>query len=223
MPYPEVIRSTLTNYRNQNVFNPYSDICPVFDKENANIIRQQNLIAILSQAMELGVHSVWIGRDLGYRGGRRTGIALTDDVHLPQAARRFGLRHLEVATAGPCLQERTAKVIWRELDTISENIMFWNVFPFHPHPPGDAFANRAHTPAEQASCKIFLTGLIDMLRPSCLVAIGRDAESATSSLGLPIVPVRHPSYGGQSQFSAGIRSLYGGSQELTLKQLPLFS
>jgi len=37
--------------------------------------------------MELGSNTIWMGRDLGYRGGRRTGLALTDEAHLPLFSR----------------------------------------------------------------------------------------------------------------------------------------
>lgn len=209
MQTPEAFVSALANYQGENIFNPYHDVCPVYDKKNANFIRQKNLIAILRSAQKQGVHSIWIGRDLGYRGGRRTGIALTDEVHLQDAARRFGLHELEQPTIGPPIKERTSKVIWDELAFIQEGIMFWNVFPFHPHPADETFANRAHTQTEQLSAKCFLSCLVTMLRPSRLVAIGRDAERAVSSFGLQVSHVRHPSYGGQREFITGIQSLYG--------------
>ena len=35
--------------------------------------------------------AIWVGRDLGYRGGRRTGLALTDDVYFADHLERWGL------------------------------------------------------------------------------------------------------------------------------------
>ena len=54
------------------------------------------------------METIWIARDLGYRGGRRTGVPLTDEVHLTHAAALMGGIALERATEGPAIAERTA-------------------------------------------------------------------------------------------------------------------
>ena len=59
-----------------NVFNPYTDECPAHDYDGSSIVRRNNLIAVLEGALRVGVETMWFGRDLGYRGGRRTGLAL---------------------------------------------------------------------------------------------------------------------------------------------------
>jgi hypothetical protein len=50
---------------------------------------------------------MWIARDLGYRGGRRTGVPLADDVHLPLVGQLLGGVELQRATKGPLIAERT--------------------------------------------------------------------------------------------------------------------
>ena len=42
-----------------------------------------------------------------------------------------------------------------------------------------------------------------------VVAVGRDAQFALADLGINAMQVRHPSYGGQSDFISGIEGLYG--------------
>jgi hypothetical protein len=54
-----------------------------------------------------------------------------------------------------------------------------------------------------------LTALIDMIGPKQMVAIGRDAGLALSAVNVPVHVVRHPSYGGQAEFIAGICAPYG--------------
>ena len=68
----------LKSYQGNNVFNPYADLCTIYDKFNAADIRRNNLRLTLDSFLQTGVDSIWIGRDLGHRGGRRTGLALTD-------------------------------------------------------------------------------------------------------------------------------------------------
>lgn len=52
-----------------DAFNPYSDVCPDFDRADAADIRRRNLAKALEAALTTGVDSIWVARDLGYRGG----------------------------------------------------------------------------------------------------------------------------------------------------------
>ena len=153
--------------------------------------------------------TIWIARDLGYRGGRRTGIPLTDEAHLADAGLLFGDIVLDRATCGPAVAERTATVTWGLLGRIGRPVMLWNVFPLHPHEPGDPMSNRCHSRAEREATWCFMSALVDMLAPNRLVTIGRDAATALSAIDVPVSPVRHPSYGGQAEFTNGIQSIYG--------------
>jgi hypothetical protein len=66
---------------------------------------------MLNAAASTEIDALWIGRDLGYRGGRRTGLALTDDVHLSIHVTRWNIS-VQWATTGSMVAERTAAVIW---------------------------------------------------------------------------------------------------------------
>ncbi|MFG1230389.1 uracil-DNA glycosylase [Xanthobacter wiegelii] len=192
-----------------DAFNPYSDICSDFDRPDAAAIRRGNLVKALEAALAKGVESVWIARDLGYRGGRRTGLALTDETHLDAHAALLGVDDFRRSTIGPAATERTATVIWRMLTEIGKPIFLWNVFPLHPHEPGRPMTNRSHTRFERHACRHIVVTLLDLLAPQSVLAIGRDAENAMADLGIAAKPVRHPSYGGQPQFIAGVSEHYG--------------
>ena len=200
---------TLADLSFTDAFNPYSDACDDFDQDDAPAIRRKNLKLVLDAAIERKVDSIWIARDLGYRGGRRTGLALTDEAHLTDHSVLYGDLPLVRSTKGPALTERTASVIWQTLNRIQRPVFLWNVFPLHPHERGDPQSNRCHTRTERNACRPLLNWLLDVLDPRIVVAVGRDAQLALADLGIEAMQVRHPSYGGQSDFISGIEGLYG--------------
>lgn len=206
---PKSFVAKLAEMRLPGVFNPYIDCCGVHDRADAARLRKKNLATFLEAALDNRVDTIWVARDLGYRGGRRTGVPLTDEVHLAAMGRLLGGVELHRATRGPIVAERTAAVVWKVLSRIEQPVVLWNVFPFHPHDPDDPFSNRCHTPAERQLTLPLLQTLIEMFQPKQLIAIGRDAHFALRDIGIPVSPVRHPSYGGQSEFMAGLYDLYG--------------
>ena len=124
--------SSVSALQFENFFNPYTDRCEIHDQRDAPRLRASAWSAVIESASQEPVDAIWIGRDLGYRGGRRTGLALTDDIHIEKHVKRWGFT-AEQPTIGAAVAERTAAVIWRMLDQINAKIFLWNVFPLHPH------------------------------------------------------------------------------------------
>jgi hypothetical protein len=196
----------------ENCFNPYVDRCATHDRSDAPRRRASALSEIVSTAAASPIDAIWLGRDLGYRGGRRTGMALTDDVHIGRHAQRWNFT-AERPTKGAMVAERTAAVIWSILDQIESRVFLWNVFPLHPHEEGLPFTNRQHNAREREAGEEVLATLISLLRPSRIVAIGNNAAWSASrvSSATPVHCVRHPSYGGQTQFLMQMSELYSVS------------
>ncbi len=193
-----------------NVFNPYSDRCPVHDLPNASSIRRANLAAVLAQRKAGRVDRIWFGRDLGYRGGRRTGLALTDEATMLSSASACpGAAAMVKATNGSVVAERTAAVIWSVVRRLNSIPFLWNAFPLHPHVAGEALSNRAHTVRERRETAWAIEALIRRFEEPQLIAIGNDASKALTDLGFAHETVRHPSYGGQREFIAKMEGLYG--------------
>jgi hypothetical protein len=220
---PRNFVTALAETRLPSVFNPWRDTCSLHDRQDAAARRRDNLERMLGAAIDARVETIWIARDLGYRGGRRTGVPLTDEVHLGSAAALMGGIELERATEGPIVAERTAAIIWRVLDRIGKPVMLWNVFPFHPHDAKSQLSNRCHTRAEREATWPLFQALVEMLQPRQIIAIGRDAQLALCELGIPTEGVRHPSYGGQREFMEGMYAHYGVAADDPEPMLPLVS
>lgn len=208
---PHKFVKTLEGLSFKNVFNPYSDCCAECDREGAAKMRRDSLLKILLAAEESGVDSLWVGRDFGHLGGRRTGLAFTDDAHLDKHAGRWGVS-VEKPTKDMA-KEGTATVIWDILEQIDATVFLWNVFPLHPHESQKPFTNRRHNARERKSGEQLLYELISLLKPARLVAIGNDAASSLERLrgDREILRVRHPAHGGQNQFRRQMRWIYGFS------------
>ncbi len=206
---PQDFVNALADIHFANTFNPYNESCSTHDLPDAPATRRNILLEMLSSANQTDVDAIWLGRDLGYRGGRRTGLALTDDLHITEHASRWEVV-AKRATQGPAVAERTAAVIWNILRQIHSPIFLWNVFPFHPFESGNPFSNRSHNAQERSVGERLLMDLVNMLRPKQIVAIGNDAAKVASRIagGSVVKKVRHPSYGGQSIFLQQIKALY---------------
>lgn len=215
---PHSFVRTLSRIRLDGVFNPYGERCGLCDRADADRRRRANLRALLDAAIRMRVDSLWVARDLGYRGGRRTGLPLTDEEHLPALSQAYGGLALRRATKGLPVAERTAAVIWKMLAQVDQPIFLWNVFPLHPFEPGRPLSNRRHTRAERRTCQDLFFALLDALQPRRIVAIGRDAHDTLDEFGLDHHSVRHPSYGGQAAFAEGVSRLYGAEGRIPCKE-----
>ena len=193
----------------EDAFNPYSNRCPVYDKEDAPERRSRILLSLLKATLDQDVDAVWVGRDLGHRGGRRTGLSLTDDVHFRMHLKRWGLS-FKRPTKPPVVAEQTAGIVWRILSQIETSVFLWNVFPLHPHKPDNPFSNRPHNSVERNAGEELLSELIRMINPRRLIAIGNDAFDTAHRLSSrqKVFKVRHPSYGGQTQFLREVQELF---------------
>ena len=206
---PKEFVGDLARFRRPSVFNPYGERCSLYDRADGVERRKRNLEKFIAAALNCDVDTIWVARDLGYRGGRRTGIPLTDEIHLDRVGRLLGGVGMERATIGPMFGERTAATTWKAISLINQPIFLWNIFPFHPHEPSNPLSNRCHTASEQKDTSKFLPIIIDMIKPKRLIAIGQDARRALGNIPLHVIGVRHPSYGGQRDFMAALFNIYG--------------
>lgn len=210
MSWEKIFVDRLADVEISNVFNPYRDRCDVHDLELAPLIRRRNLEDVLRARHVMKADCIWFGRDLGYRGGRRTGLALTDEIAMfSPACQLGGATGILRATNGTPVAERTAAVVWSVINRLATPPVLWNAFPLHPHAAGSPFTNRAHTARERRETAWSIEALIDRFENPRLVAIGNDASKALSDLGFQHEISRHPSYGGQREFVKTMERIHG--------------
>lgn len=199
----------LAAYEADRVFNPWTMNCEHVDVEDSFGIRRDNLRAVLRACADADEVDVWIGRDLGWRGGRRTGVALVDESSLNDYGLSIDVAHLTKATTGPIMRERTATEIHLARSRVSRKIFFWNIFPFHPHEINKPQSNRMHTRRERHVGLAFLMRVLNLMPVGRVVTIGNDATHALQAAEVACCPVRHPSYGGQKEFHRQVDAHYG--------------
>lgn len=208
-PAIEAFINDISTYEAERVFNPWAMNCEHVDVEESFGVRRENLRTVLYACAEADEIDVWIGRDLGWRGGRRTGVALVDESSLNDYALSIEVLGLRKATIGPAMRERTATEIHLARSRISRKLFFWNVFPFHPHEADKPQSNRMHTRSEREVGLSFLSAVLTLLPVGRVVTIGNDAANALKSVDVAHYSVRHPSYGGQKEFHRQMNSHYG--------------
>lgn len=106
--------------------------------------------------------------------------------------------------------ERTASIVWKTMGQAGfhpHEFVNWNAFAWHPHEPGNPLTNRTPTPAELQAGLPVLHAFLDLFPSVKVVAVGQVCQRTLASLNVPAHPVRHPSYGGASEFRAGIVAL----------------
>lgn len=211
---------SVSSFEMPRVFNPYRDSCPVHDDDKSAFLRRENLKNYLISAFEKSPECLWVGRDLGYRGGRRTGIPLTDEAHLSALTQVFPSLNLSKATCTNLVVERTAAEIWRIIARLDEAPFLWNVFPFHPFDSTGPMSNRCHTRDEFKECAWILERLLGIFNFKKVFALGNDAARVLRKYDIEIVCVRHPSYGGQNEFRRTMETEYG--QNYRSSQAELF-
>lgn len=202
MVNPKQAVAALARLRFPDTFNPYAHCCAEHDLPGAAEIRRSNLLATFEAAAS-GVDSIWVALEPGHRGARRTGLAMTDDIHLAAHAQRWGVAIARATKSGP-ESEQTAGIVWEALAATQQSVLLWNVFPLHCHRPGEPLTNRRHTRAEREACWNLTCGIISMVKPRRIFAIGDDAYNAVKTLDPDCAKVRHPAYGGKADFLEGV-------------------
>jgi hypothetical protein len=176
----------------------------------ANSIKRHNLLLYLQQMAALNPQILLVGEAPGYRGCRLTGVPFTSEFILVNGLETLGLfgqsRGYRISEKSEKLsREASASIVWETLETTQVIPLIWNAFPFHPFQTNNERSNRKPKGTELLIGQDFLERLIKLFDIKRVVAVGNTAASSLKRQGIDYQKVRHPSHGGKTQFTIGIR------------------
>ena len=205
------VKQQISNYvarlskrkNSETVFNPYRSKALAGNLEIY-------LNYIFSQS---GDNILLIGEAPGYKGCRLTGIPFSSGALINAKQHRIFSDIADDIVLKKVELENSASAVWESLSDVKRYPLFWNAFPFHPHPKGDSNKNRAPNKQEMIEGEVYLSALAEIFAPTTIAGIGRKGELAGKQV-FPendVVYIRHPSYGGKKEFIVGMERVLGSS------------
>lgn len=188
----------------KNCINQYSE-----NVENS-IITRNNLYKYLSSIYGREIKYIFVGEAPGYKGCRITGIPFTSEYILTkkiQPLNIFGLDNGYKVISPKLYKESTATIVWEIFEKTEFIPLFWNAFPFHPHKEDNTNSNRKPNKSELVIGFKYLDMIIDIFKPSEIIAIGKVSYKLLIENGFDCKYIRHPSNGGKNDFIQGIKQL----------------
>lgn len=200
------IIAKLISYSAPHVFNPWSDIDPMY---TMGIHSAKARISRLESHFDCKPSYLLIGEAPGYQGCHFSGVPFTNEkLILDGVIPRVTWRN-RITTRGRPWSEPSATIVWRTLHHlgIADDVVLCNCFHWHPHQPGDPYTNRTPTRAEIEAGQQLLFDITAHFAGATRIAIGRLAKHALDQIGLKCAQVRHPSMGGAKEFAAGLERI----------------
>ena len=189
------------------LFNPYLDASADDSPENTPQMRAMRLAEHLNCSPQF----VLIGEAPGYQGCRSTGVAFTSERLLMEGKiPRVSMACTRLSSRPRPWSEPSATIVWDTLHElkIAESTVLWNALQMHPRAAERPHSNRQPTPDELNTGVKALQILRGAFPRAEFIAVGRKAEIALRNSGVDITrQIRHPSFGGKTEFVAGLRSV----------------
>jgi hypothetical protein len=188
------------------IFNQYRDNVEDIDLPGGNEIRRENLRRYIRHFASKPT-TFLLGEAAGWQGCRFAGIPFTSEALLLLG---IPIKGAPSSSRSVPYVEPSAKLFWHNLKNCSKDFFVWNTLCFHPYHEGNFLSNRTPTAREFAIHEDILVRLIEILEPERIGAIGKKAEVTLARIGAtaPVTYVRHPAYGGKSEFERAIRTMF---------------
>lgn len=217
----------LQAYNAPLVFNPWADWDSSCDiGAQAPVIRSANLRRYLELRKQ--ARYLFIAEALGYQGGHFSGIAITSERIIlgnhPDVEQKSVLGDWAYQrTSNPespllnntqkrlGFNEPTDTVVWNALNShelAANDVILWNIFPFHPYKEGKLLTNRTPSTPELDVGIEYAKMLLALVPGMQIVAIGQKAATTLGRYGVDCMAVPHPSMGGANRFRAAVAELF---------------
>ncbi len=188
----------------EGLFNPYADRVEGVDVPDAPAIRRANFRNYLGRYTDRP-RLLLLAEAPGPWGCRFSGVPLVSESQLVDP--RFPIDGRPTSLEDTPHHEYSARIYWRVLEPYFPHFFTWNTVPFHPYKPGQLLSIRNPTLSEVVSFKDVVEGMLAILEPETVLAVGRKAEQVLQRLGATCTYIRHPSQGGASLFEQGVREV----------------
>lgn len=217
----------LQAYNAPLVFNPWTDWDSSCDiGAQAPVIRSANLRRYLELRKQ--ARYLFIAEALGYQGGHFSGIAMTSERIIlgnhpdvePKSVLGDWAYQRTSNPESPLLNntqkrlgfnEPTDTVVWNALNShelAANDVILWNIFPFHPYKEGKLLTNRTPSIPELDVGIEYAKMLLALVPGMQIVAIGQKAATTLGRYGVDCMAVPHPSMGGANRFRAAVAGLF---------------
>jgi uracil-DNA glycosylase len=189
------------------LFNPWRDRCPHDAEGNG----PDEKLARLALHLDCEPEFILAGEAPGYQGCRYSGIAFTSERLLGEGAiPRIPALPGRLSTRRLPFSEPSATIVWKTLRDleIAESTILWNAMQLHPYKPNTIWSNRTPAPEEIRLGEPALRMLVEAFPHAKIVAVGKKAEGLLGEMGVKVAgAVRHPAYGGATEFASGLQAL----------------
>jgi hypothetical protein len=202
------------------VFNQYRDRNEELDVPDAPAVRIDNLRRYMAEASSTAKTLV-VGEAAGPLGCRFSGVPFTSerqllDLSFPVQGRRSSKEVPSRTTkVAPPFFSQSSEVFWEIMRPYHGQFLVWNAFPLHSYEEYDVLTVRNPTKGEVSQFREALRLIKAFIEPIHIVAVGRKALEELNALGEcepSITYVRHPSRGGKTKFTAGMRKVFKGDK-----------
>ncbi len=156
-----------------------------------------------------GKRILLVGEAPGYKGCKITGIPFTSGEVIRTSRHPILEKVRNSIYLSKVESENTATIVWEYLEKKKSAPLFWNSFPFHPHPKGNPDRNRLPNKKEIKEGISYLASLAEIYQPDIVAGIGHSGECSAKQ-AFPekrIKYIRHPSFGGKSDFIDGMNKI----------------